>query len=599
MIKPRPSLFLQFFGPQLLVLLLSLGAVVGYAWHAGWIVQRDERLRAMYLQADLVARLAIDEAGGIRSAADVQALWQTVRAEPGLRITIVHPDGRVLADSDADAAAMASHADRPEIVAALATGRGWSERYSATLHCRLLYAARAIQRGGRTVAVVRVAARRDALAADFSRAHNSPLLLIALTCLAAALLSYLLARQVVRAVSDMRAGVARIGGGVLEHRLALPPLPPLADLASAINQTAARLQEQILALARERSLRERILSGMSEGVVALDSRRQIVSVNDAARRLLALPAGDIAGTPIHLHVRHPDFLLLADAAGATESRIERELEGDNALWASAAPLRDPDGRRTGTLIVISDLSRVRRLERIRQEFVQNVSHELRTPITSIIGFVETLQDGAWQEPATAERFLKIIRRQAGQLQSIVTDLLALSRLESQNGTLAREWTPLADIIANAVEVCQARAQARQVEVQTMVPAGLQVHAHAGLLEQAVMNLVDNAIQYGGGKVDVVAEAGAKSGVHIRVLDQGPGISPEHIDRLFERFYRIDKGRSREAGGTGLGLAIVKHIALLHGGTATVSSALGKGSVFTIWLPETTGLPAAQPRGGKA
>ena len=237
--------------------------------------------------------------------------------------------------------------------------------------------------------------------------------------------------------------------------------------------------------------------------------------------------------------------------------------------------------------MLSDISHVRRLERVRQEFVANVSHELRTPITSIVGFAETLLEGkATQDPATTERFLSIIRRQAGHVQSIVTDLLLLSRMEDQRNGFAKEATPLAGIVGNAIEVCQMRAQTRQVEVRTEIPEGMQVCVHAGLLEQALINLIENAIQYGGsgGRVEIAAEdLPNRAGSRISVRDFGPGIAPAHIDRLFERFYRVDKGRSRELGGTGLGLAIVRHIALAHGGNVSVASEPGKGCVFSIWL----------------
>jgi two-component system phosphate regulon sensor histidine kinase PhoR len=329
--------------------------------------------------------------------------------------------------------------------------------------------------------------------------------------------------------------------------------------------------------------------------VAVDARQRVVGLNDAARRLLGLGDRAAVGAPIHELLLRADFLELLDAAAATDEAVERGLHdtAQTALWARAAALRDAAGVRSGTLIVLSDLSRIRHLERVRQEFVANVSHELRTPITSIIGFVETLLDGALREPATAERFLKIVQRQAGQMQSLVHDLLLLSRLESQaGGSLEKERVPLAGIVGNAIEVCRARADARQVEVVVKLPEGLQVVAHAGLLEQALVNLIANAIQYGGGgRVEVAAERLAGDDVRVSVRDFGPGIAPEHLDRLFERFYRIDRGRSREAGGTGLGLAIVKHIALVHGGTAAVASQPGQGSVFSIWLP---GAPSHDP-----
>ena len=600
----KRSLFLQFFGPQVLILLVSLGTVAVYAWHTGRVTQRDERLQVMYAQAELVAQVVFNEDGSPKPAGEIDRFCRAVRAEEGLRFTVLNSGGRVIAETDANAAELPSHADRPEIQAALRDGRGFSDRYSSTLHCNLFYAARAILRQGRIVGVVRVAVPHGALVHELAQANQGMFLLALLICAIAALLSYVLARRVVRPVADMRASVARIGAGDLDTRLPIPLLPPFADLARSINQTTGLLQSEIRALAEERSLRERILASMSEGIVALDARNRVVAMNDAARRQLSIGERPVSDVPVYELVRRADVLSLVDAAA--DKTVECELlesgAPETALWARASALHDAGGVRLGTLVVLSDISHVRRLERVRQEFVANVSHELRTPITSIIGFAETLLDGkTLHDTATAERFLKIIHRQAGHLQSIVTDLLLLSRLEGQGGSFEQELISLAGIVGNAMDVCRARADARNVDVHMEVPGGMQVRVHAGLLEQALVNLIENAIQYGGsgGKVEVAAEAlPNRGGTRISVRDFGPGIAPDHIDRLFERFYRVDKGRSRELGGTGLGLAIVKHVALVHGGTVAVASEVGKGSVFSIWLPASLKVEVAE-RSGRA
>jgi two-component system phosphate regulon sensor histidine kinase PhoR len=595
----RRSLFAQFFGPQALILLVSLGGMAFYAWQAGWAAHRDERIQAMVAQANLISRLVLKPDGTLLPAAE--DMCRAVHAQEGVRVTILAPDGTVLAESDADPAGMRSHADRPEFVAAMREGQGWSERYSATLRTRLFYAARAIRHDGRVVAVVRVAAPRAVLRGEYAETARNALLLLIVTALAAAGLSGFLAWRVIRPVTEMRAGVARIGAGDLEHRVAVPSLPPLAELARAINQTTERLREQLRALAEERGLRERILGSMSEGVVAVDVRMRIVGMNASASQLLGLGEHSVLGSSVYEVLRHADFMEILETAAGADSAVEREIRGEKggALWARATTLRDASGARAGTLVVLNDLTRIRRLERVRQEFVANVSHELRTPITSIIGFIETLLDGAVRDPEKADRFLRIVQRQAGQLQALVHDLLVLSRLENQaEGNLEKERVPLAGVVGNAVEVCRARADLRQVEVVVRIPSGLSVDAHEGLLEQALINLVENAIQYGGsgGRVEVTAEGLPGGDVRICVRDRGPGIAPEHMDRLFERFYRIDKGRSREIGGTGLGLAIVKHIALVHGGNVAVASEVGKGSVFSIWLPALTTAQSQPDRG---
>jgi two-component system phosphate regulon sensor histidine kinase PhoR len=458
------------------------------------------------------------------------------------------------------------------------------------VHAHLFYAARSVTRQGRVVGVVRVAMPHEELVQDLALAGHGVGWLMLGTIVGAAALSYVLALRVVRPVAAMRASVVRIGAGELETRLALPHLPPLAELAHSINQTTERLQGELQALAHERNLRERILASMSEGVLATDLRGRVMVINAAARRQLGLGERPVDGVAVCEWMRRADVLALLEAA--TDGVVERELPDpaapETALWARVTPLRDAAEVRIGTLVVLNDISHVRRLERVRQEFVANVSHELRTPITAIIGFAETLLDAKMKtDPATAERFLTIIRRQAGQLQSIITDLLLLSRLEGQRGEVEQSVQPLAGIVENAVENCQMLAQAQQVEVRRAIPAGVRVMAHAGLLEQALGNLIQNAIQYGGsgGRVEVIAEElPDQGGVRVQVRDFGPGIPAEHLDRIFERFYRVDKGRSRSHGGTGLGLSIVKHVAQVHHGNVAVASEPGKGCVFSLWLP---------------
>jgi two-component system phosphate regulon sensor histidine kinase PhoR len=261
---------------------------------------------------------------------------------------------------------------------------------------------------------------------------------------------------------------------------------------------------------------------------------------------------------------------------------------EGVLHLRATALKDVAGRRVGTLVVLSDVTMLRRLETVRQDFVANVSHELRTPITSVKGFAETLLDGAMNDPETAERFLMIIVRQATQLESIIRDLLDLARLEqSSSQTLDRPLTLVAGVLRSALELCQIRADARGVRLLLTCAEDLTARMHAGLIEQAVVNLVDNAITHGatGAESQVeVAAVNTGDGVRITVRDTGVGIEHKHLDRIFERFYRVDKGRSRELGGTGLGLAIVKHIVLVHNGTVAVASEPGVGTTFTILLP---------------
>jgi two-component system phosphate regulon sensor histidine kinase PhoR len=293
-------------------------------------------------------------------------------------------------------------------------------------------------------------------------------------------------------------------------------------------------------------------------------------------------------------VRHPDLQNFVTRALASSRQVDGEIilrdnGRDRLLQVRGTTLRDPQGKAFGALIVFNDVTRLRRLEQARRDFVANVSHELKTPITSIKGFVETLLDGAIREPDNALNFLQIIARHAERLNEIIDDLLSLSRIEqdSEQGKITLSHDPMKGVLHEAIQVCQERAAAKAIEIDLECPDDLAAEINSPLLSQAVVNLIDNAVKYSPPKRPVHVEAREEMGeVIILVRDHGPGIAPEHLPRLFERFYRVDGGRSRKEGGTGLGLAIVKHIAQAHGGYVTLQSAPGKGSTFLIHLPHT-------------
>ena len=409
--------------------------------------------------------------------------------------------------------------------------------------------------------------------------------------LLAAALGLFTSRRISQPLQEMRRGAERFAAGDFSHRLPVPDTVELGSLAMTLNRMAAQLAEQIAVTTQQHNAQEAILESMHEGVLALDTQERVITVNRAAEVLLGVVATRAKGHTIQEVVRNVALQRLLVAAvhspEPTTADIVLRGTGERFLQATATALRDAQGREIGVLVVLNDVTQLRRLENIRRDFVSNVSHELKTPITSIKGFVETLRDGALDDRAHAERFLGIIARHAERLHAIIEDLLALSRLEQDSDSydIPRIETSLTDVLQAAILDCAAKAAAQRVTVVPTCDADVRAAVNAPLLEQALVNLLENAITYSNpdGCVWVSARQ-TDDRLVIEVRDQGMGIPREHLDRIFERFYRVDKARSRESGGTGLGLAIVKHIAQVHGGQVAVASTVGQGSTFTLRLP---------------
>ena len=412
----------------------------------------------------------------------------------------------------------------------------------------------------------------------------------------AAVIGLISSERISRSLQVMRVSAEHFAVGDFSHRLRIPNTPEMGNLAATLNTMAAQLEEQISVVTQQRNEQEAILVSMQEGVLALDPQAHVIAMNPAAEELLAIPATQARGRTVQEVIRNVGLQrLLTDAVSKAEPTMgEIVLRGDEErfLQVTATALRDAAGRDLGMLVVLNDITQLRRLENIRRDFVANVSHELKTPITSIKGFVETLRDGALDDRPQAERFLEIVARHADRLHAIIEDLLSLSRMEQSNqvADIPRPEVRLGPIVEAAVLDCSAKAAARQVAVMPSCASGLRVKANAPLLEQAIVNLLDNAISYSNANGTVWLTARQENDeVRIEVRDEGIGIAPEHASRIFERFYRTDKARDRASGGTGLGLAIVKHIAQIHDGQVSVASEVGQGSTFSLHLlqPQST------------
>lgn len=369
----------------------------------------------------------------------------------------------------------------------------------------------------------------------------------------------------------------------------------LLALADSLDQIRKRVGEQVELLTAQRNEQESVLQSMQVGVIAIDAQQRVLSINRVAQELLGLTGAAARGRRFAELVSQPALLRFAADVVTEQGEMSRELElrerSSLIVRAIAGRLRDANGKRVGSIIVLSDVTHLKKLENLRTDFAANVSHELRTPITNIKGYVETLLDDGLDNPEQANKFLAIVARNAERLGQIIDDMLALTSLERADVSdrLVTQPTP-AGALLHAVRVhLEPEARQKNIPIVLHVSKSLYIEANARLAEQAITNLISNAIKYcpPGTRVTVrvreVEEEGERF-VEFEVADEGPGIAPEHLPRLFERFYRVDKARSREFGGTGLGLAIVKHIALVHGGSIIAESEPGKGSKFRLLFP---------------
>lgn len=399
-------------------------------------------------------------------------------------------------------------------------------------------------------------------------------------------------------IGRIQEAARRYAQGELGVKLRIEGPPEILALAEDLNTMAEQLRLRIQAISRQRNELETILSSMIEGVMVLDESRRIVSMNRAAGDLLHVEVNASTGKTILQHVRNAEIDEIAETALTAEEPVERSVTiwrdqpSHLRLHATALPSGDQRPNR-GILLVISDITRIKQLEEMRKDFVANVSHELKTPITSIKGFVETLIEGGIEDSEQSNRFLTIILNHANRLNLIIEDLLSLSRLEQSRTHLTFEQCELAEVLASTIEICQPAATAKSIEIRQAREGDRLALVNPNLLEQALVNLIDNAIKYSDPNSTVeINVTNHDRMLTIAVQDHGHGIPSADLPRVFERFYRTDKARSRELGGTGLGLAIVKHIAIAHNGDVAVRSTIGSGSTFTLTIPQFSSTSAA-------
>ncbi len=584
----KRRLFWQIFPSHLLITLLALVAV---AWYA------SSAIRYFYIEqttSDLEARARLFEAQiktylSPLDARIIDRLAKETGSHSSTRLTVILPTGRVVGDTDEDPETMDNHADRPEFLGALKEKRGAALRYSLTLKKDLMYVAIPVKQNARTLAVVRASIPISAIDGALHAIQLKVLLAGLLMALFAAALSLLVSRRITRPVERIRKWAESISKGDFLPKPYVRSSVELEGLSESLSRMADDLRRQIEQVSRQRNEMKAVFSSMIEGVIAIDMEARVLSMNQMAAEILGCDATAARGRDIQEVVRNTAFYKFVEDSLKSEDSVERDIpiDGEGLLNGHGTILRDERERQIGALVVLNDVTRLRKLENIRRDFVSNVSHEIKTPITAIKGFVETLKDGAVRDPEDAERFLGIIEKHVDRLEAIIEDLLNLSKIEqsSEKEGLNLVESRMCDIIQNALQVCHVAIADRKIGIEVSCSDSLTLRVDPTLLEQALVNLLDNAVKYSndGGTVQISATREGDA-VTVAVQDHGVGISGKHLPRLFERFYRVDKARSRQLGGTGLGLAIVKHIVQAHGGSVSVESAMGTGSTFTLHLP---------------
>jgi two-component system phosphate regulon sensor histidine kinase PhoR len=544
-------------------------------------------------------RLLAGEARGLvarrASPAELRAFVLRTARPLEARVTVIAADGRVLGDSEVapeDLARVENHAGRPEVRAALAGRIGRDLRTSATIDVPLLYVALPLRDGGDVTGVLRLALPLAMVTSSYATLHRV-MLAGGLVALAVAFgIGIVVARRVTQPVVEMQAIARRMSEGDFAARAPVRSPDEIGALGRALNGMAARVREKLQDLEQERAKATAILDGMVEGVIAVDGRDAIVLMNERCRAIFGLGAARGEGRPFLEVIRNADLHALCREARAAGEGAVRHQEFwltapvERRLAVNAVPLRLGEDA-TGVVMVLHDVTELRRLEQVRTEFVANVSHELRTPLTAIQGYLETLLSGALEEREHARRFLEIVFRHTERLGRLLNDLTDLSNIELGRVALRFEPVRLDEVVDSVLAIIAPKAEAGRVTLVTDVPSGLPaVNADRDRLAQILINLVDNAVKYtpAGGRVTARARETAPAAVEVSVADTGVGIPAADLPRITERFYRVDKARSRELGGTGLGLAIVKHLVLAHGGELAIASVEGQGTTVRFTLP---------------
>jgi two-component system phosphate regulon sensor histidine kinase PhoR len=587
----KRRLIWHLYPSYLIIILISIIAVTWYASIEAkqFFLEKNE--------ADLKARAELFE-GQIMAFLDpldrdeIDLLCKEEGQRSSTRITVILPTGEVIGDSDTDPKNMDNHSDRLEFIAASTGESGVSIRTSLTLARDFMYVAIPVKKADTLLAVVRTSIPVDVIDVVIKGIQRKIILGSLIIALLGSMISLIIARRISRPIEKLREGAGYFIKGDFNYRLPVSDIEEIVSLNESMKGMAQQLHARIDTITQQRTEIEAILSSMIEGVIAVDADERIIIMNSAAANMFGCDLSTVQGRIIQEAVRNSHLQQFVSETLSGETPVEKEIAiitgEERYLFGHGTLIRDIEGKRVGALFVLSDITRLRRLENIRKDFVANVSHEIKTPITAIKGFVEILRDDGKKDEQDIKRFLEIISRHVNRLEAIIDDLLRLSRIEKDVETEGIQLmeSGIKDVLESAIQISKPIADSKGMEIRLFCDDGLIARINPPLLEQAIVNLLDNAIKYSDEKRPVKIEARHdEKELLIHIIDNGRGIEQEHLPRIFERFYRVDKARSRRLGGTGLGLAIVKHIIQAHKGHVTVTSTPGKGSTFSLHIPK--------------
>ncbi|HHV61656.1 MAG TPA: phosphate regulon sensor histidine kinase PhoR [Firmicutes bacterium] len=530
----------------------------------------------------------------VSNRALLQPLAQDLARKSLARVTIIDKDGTVLADSQEDPAAMDNHRYKPEIQSAFAGKIGKATRQDSPTGPATKYVAIPVERDGRLVGAVRLSMPLTEIHRVMGGIRGMLIKMSLISILLSLALAYIIARTFTEPLREMLEAALAVSNGDFGRRLHVTYGGELGRLGSALNDMSRRLEETIRSMTDDKNKVQAILASMVDGVIAVDNESRVMLLNPAACKMFGVSEEMALGRKILEVIRNYE---LADAFTASTRKQDAGGEvsvkefrifspEEMILRVHVTAIKGENDRAVGAVAVIQDVTELRRLEQVRTEFVGNVSHELRTPLTSIKGFVETLLDGAMDDPQMGRKFLKIIQKETNRLDALISDLLDLSRIESKNFELRKRPARLRKIVESAITTLEFKAKEKNLHIEVLIPQNMEkIPVDRDLLLQVFVNLVDNSIKYTPENgIITISASEDPDWVTVSVSDTGIGIPRQHLSRLFERFYRVDKARSRDVGGTGLGLAIVKHIVERHGGTVSIASEVGRGTSVSFTLP---------------